>query len=149
MDNQDWLAEASCLGVDPEVFQMKQLGDPGIPGNITSGSIGAWNKRRAKKAISDYCEGCPVRAACLEAAEAPDLYWSVRGGLMPSRFGEDRPGSIPSFRSQDYVEFRCSRGIHLGDGYRGFKDGSPYCTGCSNAAHREGDYAIDGTLVPW
>lgn len=57
-----WDDEASCRGIDPEVFFPDSPSDPAL----------------AAKAI---CRGCPVRAQCLELALDARLDHGVWGGL--------------------------------------------------------------------
>ena len=58
----NWDDEASCQGIDPEVFFPDRPSDQAL----------------AAKAI---CRGCPVRTACLEFALETRLDHGVWGGL--------------------------------------------------------------------
>lgn len=58
----NWDTEASCQGIDPEVFFPDRPSDSGL----------------AAKAI---CRGCPVRTQCLEFALATRLDHGVWGGM--------------------------------------------------------------------
>lgn len=96
-----WTDEAACRAADPELFQMSQKGDPDVEG-LNLREVREHNEAKFKLALS-YCEGCPIRAACLENADPSDLHWSVRGGELPQRFTSGvRQKNVPSFKFGDY-----------------------------------------------
>lgn len=66
---QEWQDDAACSGVDPALFDVE-----GRPGSERDFQI-----TKAKS----ICNGCPVRAACVESASESDLYYTVRGGRDP------------------------------------------------------------------
>lgn len=68
--NRDWIDDAACTQVDPELFF------PSTEDN--------WQPTRDAKRI---CAGCPVAAQCLADTPAWDR-WSVRGGTT----GTERRG---------------------------------------------------------
>jgi WhiB family redox-sensing transcriptional regulator len=78
-----WVDQALCATIDPDLW---------------FGEYGG-NNYEAKK----LCQGCPVRAQCLEYGK--DEKWGVWGGLGPSArralgWGRGRPGidyDIPEF----------------------------------------------------
>lgn len=100
-----WTDDAACNGVYPELFQVSQVGDPGLEG-ISTHDLQALNQGKVKRA-KEYCEGCPVRATCIKMAEPQDLYWSVRGGRTPLKLvpleggGARRP---PVFNADSYLD---------------------------------------------
>lgn len=56
-----WQQQAACVGTDPEVF---------FPGEKVRITVG----------VRRICEGCDVRAACLEYALAQGEWFGVWGG---------------------------------------------------------------------
>ena len=60
-ERPDWMKQAACRGVDPEVFYP----------TTTSG---------VKRAVQ-YCTGCPVRVDCLLYAINIGEEWGIWGGL--------------------------------------------------------------------
>lgn len=130
-----WTDDAACSGVNPELFQMSQAGDPGLEG-IGKVELRKFNEQKAEQAKS-YCEGCPVRATCLERAEASDLYWSVRGGETPTSLVPLKDGSkrkFPAAGTEDWVGWHCKkhgRNYLLYRSYVNQKAMRPYCGRCS------------------
>ena len=60
-DNRDWLGQANCMGVDPDLFFPER-------GSST---------REAK----EVCRGCVVREDCLDYAIARNEKFGIWGGL--------------------------------------------------------------------
>ncbi len=61
-EKQPWVADANCLGVDPDLF-FPGRGEPSRP-------------------AKEVCAGCPVRVECLEFAMAPPVErFGVWGGM--------------------------------------------------------------------
>lgn len=101
-----WTDGANCSGLEPELFQVSQLGDPEtdhIPAGRTD-LLATYNREKVKVA-QGYCKGCPVRATCLATASTSDLHWSVRGGQTPKRLAKQK--AIPSFPIQEYLPWTC------------------------------------------
>lgn len=129
-----WTDDAACNGVNPELFQVSQVGDPGLEG-IGTHELREFNEAKLKKA-QEYCEGCPVRATCLKKAEPVDLYWSVRGGERPEimKNGGVKRFKFPTFRINDWVEWACRTHGRDAMRFRKTKDGSvPYCEACAKS----------------
>jgi ferredoxin len=100
-----WTDDAACKDADPDLFQVSRRGDPGTEG-LGTHAVNKFNKAKVEEA-KVYCEGCPVRATCLEQAEPNDLYWSVRGGatplaIRPRRENENR--AAHSFPADKYLK---------------------------------------------
>ena len=78
----DWMTEAACIGVDPEVFYQQAKGRR--PADWTD----------ARK----VCASCPVRAQCLaDAIESRDRH-AFLGGLTPEERRPLLPKAPPSMR---------------------------------------------------
>lgn len=78
----DWMAEAACIGVDPDVFYQQAKGRK--PAD--------WTEAR------EVCASCPVRAQCLaDAIESRDQF-AFLGGLTPEERRPLLPKLPPSMR---------------------------------------------------
>lgn len=102
-----WTDDAACAASDPRYFQVSQLGDPEtafLPEGRTD-LLAKYNRAKVEVAIG-ICEGCPVRATCLENASTSDLHWSVRGGQTPKRLTQ-RIKTVPSFPIKEYLPWAC------------------------------------------
>lgn len=97
-----WTDEAACSDADPELFQVAQRGDPGTEG-MNDKAVRDYNLAKFEVALT-YCEGCPIKATCLEKATASDRHWSVRGGELPVKVAGERKerGWAPSFDAAPY-----------------------------------------------
>lgn len=127
-----WTDDANCQGSDPTLFQVSQFGDPEVS-HIPKENpylLGKYNRDKIELAKS-ICEGCPVRATCLETASTSDLHWSVRGGQTPKRL--DKQKMIPSFPIKKYLPWTC---VQCGGEEYGLRwqkeDWRKYCPECSN-----------------
>lgn len=101
MTSPDWMADAACRGMDPNLFHPHRGQDS-----------------RAAKTV---CSGCPVRVDCAEYAVTNNQHHGVWGmlserqryqlrrsrGLTTSRHGEPPHGSVARYRSKAY---RCRCG---------------------------------------
>lgn len=72
MERPKWMADANCAGTSPDLFFAPLLGD----GGTKYYSVALYAE--AKK----VCEGCTVKAECLEWG-MEDIYYGVYGGLSP------------------------------------------------------------------
>lgn len=71
----DWLAEAACLGHEPEVFfPLEQHGT-----GLNPAAARARHREREEAAL-EVCAGCPVRERCLEEALAAPHVHGIWGG---------------------------------------------------------------------
>lgn len=130
-----WTDDAACRGVNPELFQVSQVGDPGLEG-ISTRHLRDLNDRKVQDA-QKYCESCPVKKTCRATASESDLYWSVRGGEVPTILvplpggGKAKP---PAFPLDDYVDWTCASCGHDATLMRK-RDGQslPYCGSCADA----------------
>jgi WhiB family redox-sensing transcriptional regulator len=61
--NDDWMRQAACLPVDPEIFFPTPKSESGIWGGESSAE-----RRKAVKAAQVICEPCPVKAECFAYA---------------------------------------------------------------------------------
>jgi len=104
-----WTDEAACAGEDPELFQVSQQGDPDA-GNRRGPALTKFNLAKYQQARV-ICEGCPIRAACLENSQPSDRYWSVRGGELPGKLKAERGKGVPGFDMSDWAEPRSCK-IH-------------------------------------
>lgn len=85
-----WQQEAACQGADVNLFILVDLDHP-------EGLLRDVNARKALtvsnfEKAGELCDGCPVRAACLESASEEDLEWTFRAGLYPKRFSAVKAG---------------------------------------------------------
>lgn len=126
-----WTDDSNCKDSDPDLFQVSQMGDPEVaflPKGRTD--LLAQHNRAKAEVAKLICEGCPVRATCLELASTSDLHWSVRGGQTPKRLLRNK--AIPSFPLQEYMPWTCVQcggekyGWHMNTGKR-----RKYCIPCS------------------
>lgn len=76
-----WVDAAACRDVDPGLFH--------APDGETEPA--RWIRETAALAV---CDICPVRTACLAAADAVRDAWAVRGGTTPAMRGY-RPNGQP------------------------------------------------------
>lgn len=79
------LSSGTCVGhPDAEMWSV----DPSISGPYTTQKLSLWANAQVEHA-KRLCQGCPVKAACLEAAlvEEEDRAWRERYG---TRGGQDR-----------------------------------------------------------
>lgn len=66
---QVWQDDAACGSLDPELFSIDER--PSKQRDL-----------EVQQALA-ACNGCPVRAACLETSNEMDRYFTVRGGQVP------------------------------------------------------------------
>ncbi|PKV83585.1 WhiB family redox-sensing transcriptional regulator [Streptomyces sp. TLI_146] len=66
LNDQEWMREAACVGVDPELF---------FPVGHTGPAI------EDRAAAQRICRSCPVAQQCLEYASASGQVTGVWGGL--------------------------------------------------------------------
>lgn len=138
-----WQDDAACGGVDPEEFVYQQKDDPNYKpmSYLTqwgkkkpAGERDANRMRLEKSAL--LCADCPVKQQCLDSANPSELFWSVRGGLLPGVL-EKRIKQGPASDVKDYFPWECK--LHgrtfmgLRYGGRGRVEGKkyPYCTECT------------------
>lgn len=79
-----WEDSAACQGVDPDKFSFIEKGDPLAEG-MTFGQRLALNRNRHAEA-EEICIECPVMFTCAETADVDERRWTIRGGLMPTRY---------------------------------------------------------------
>lgn len=76
-----WKDDAACAGEGPTVFYRSE-------GEARRGSAGGENTMRLARRI--FCDGCPVRSACLEEAVRTGEHFGVWGGTTPGDRGRMR-----------------------------------------------------------
>lgn len=69
---EEWKDEASCKGVDPQLFELQ---DPDEISEDDQHELIAWGLK--------ICVDCPVRQSCLINSNEEDRHWSTRGGQPP------------------------------------------------------------------
>lgn len=141
MEVRHWTADASCVGIPIERFTVSKMGDPEVSHLNSTQTVRAYNLKKIDEAVK-ICNSCPVWMECIESSNSSDLFWTVRGGLTPAYYetsGKSGPKRAPNAETQDYLEYRCKSGRHVGDLYRGTKeswrkDGSvvEYCIECDH-----------------
>jgi hypothetical protein len=100
------------------------------------------SKKDAQSYIDMFCSKCPVTHECLTGATTEDLFWSVRSGLMPERFGSksSRPKATKWLPKEPPLKPRegatllergiCREGLH---GILSIEDiRNQGCRGCQN-----------------
>jgi len=128
-----WSEHAACGGMNPADFEISRRDDPDI-NNKQGQSIRKHNLRKMAYAI-EICEGCPVRATCLEEADEADLYWTVRGGQWPTSLRgknvkyKKRAPMKPLLPDGD----KCPQG-HFGAWKTRSDQPGRYCSTCSSEA---------------
>lgn len=124
-----WTDDAACAKVNPELFQISQVGDPGLEG-LGTNEVKRFNQIKVADA-KKYCESCPVKKRCLEEATESDLYWSVRGGETPKRL-DPNVRHIPLADTNSYFPWECKKcgsgdfGWHMNKGAM-----RKYCKQCA------------------
>lgn len=135
-----WQDDAACNGVDPELFEVANEGEPAALGYpARSKALLQLNMDRHEQAKS-ICEGCPVRATCLSSADPSDLYWTTRGGQLPAflkpREKNQNGKKGPAFKFDDYNLWSCRKHDRKAVGVRdrtklnGEAYQAPYCKIC-------------------
>lgn len=109
---------AACKGIDPALFY------PGRGHSVTEA-----------KAV---CEGCPVKAECLEWALDNGEKYGIWGGLSERERRRIRRDRNDAHGLNRRLKERCVRGHQLtGDNVRTNPDGSRRCITCQREANRE------------
>ena len=72
--NRDWMGDAQCLHVDPEIFF------PTPPSGMWGGRYGDDRDEAVQHAI-DVCKTCSVALECLEYAQHVGATTGIWGGL--------------------------------------------------------------------
>lgn len=136
-----WQDDAACGGIDTETFMVNRLGDPEVSHIKSTQVLRQHNSDKIERAKA-LCSDCPVVQQCLDSASSADRHWSVRGGETPGALSTGKlrmsHGDIPNADTNEYIEYRCRRGRHLGSSYRGEKRDSKtgnivtYCLGCAS-----------------
>lgn len=70
-DDRDWITQAACVGMDPDIWFPEPGGD---------------NGRQAKL----ICALCPVREACLTYAQTEHMHFGIWGGRSFGRASQRR-----------------------------------------------------------
>lgn len=78
--------------------------------NVGRKSVIEFNTKRLKEA-AEFCIGCPMQELCLKTANDSDLFWTVRGGQLPTRITRKQTTRrSPYAETSDYLPMLCRKG---------------------------------------
>lgn len=112
-----WEEKANCKGMAFTLFEYAEKDSPACK-DMDYMTRMAFNRTNFELA-AEICIECPVMFKCIESATTDERAWTVRGGLIPTRFINeahryDNQGR-PAKAGQDRI---CSRGHHVKGGGR-------------------------------
>ena len=125
-----WRLEASCEGVDTNLFFLMDQEELGIPKRDAK-KMASLNEARLMGLKEEFCNHCPVVAECNESAILEGSHvWSLRGGLTPY----EREGITPGKIEPDGI-YRSNRDIEDQREYAKFLRGEPIGLGSERGKH--------------
>ena len=125
-----------CNGMDTTEFQYLDSDDIQAAGlKVGREEVWQFNNDRLTEAAS-FCVGCPMIDSCFESATDADLFWTVRGGRLPTRLAKNHRVSrhTPTSDVKDYLPDTCLKGHSQWF----MKDGHRRCFVCVDAKERAG-----------
>lgn len=130
-----------CVQKGSQAFTYLELGDPGVPEGTKRGlGIRRFNEERLLEA-ADSCYDCPKMLKCGETASEVDLYWTVRGGELPTALqGGRKEDVVPTADTSDYFPKLCKHGHNDWRPRKNVK--GVYCHTCMKA--RAGEKRAEG-----